>query len=423
MQPEDFLTESLNDARIARVLHAAVEAVDPARLVAQTLRGLTLAPHRRVFLLGLGKAAGAMTRAAAASLGRYEAALVITKHDLTLPFPRATVLQAGHPVPDSRSIAAGEAALHFVSQPRADDLLVCLISGGGSALATAPAQGLTLEDLQQLTSAAMASGAGIEEVNVLRRQLDALKGGGLAARTGAAVLSLILSDVLDDRLEAIASGPTASNPTGPQDALAVIRRFGMQVPPAVERVLRSQAPTKAAQPLERVTNIVIGNAALAATAALSQARREGFAVEALDFRVQGEARIVGAHMASELAAACVARERPFCMLAAGETTVTHAGVGKGGRNQELALAAVDTLGGVRDCLQISLATDGNDGPTDAAGAVASGASGRRAAEMGMLPNAYLERHDSYLFFDALRDLLKPGPTGTNVNDLILLAGL
>jgi len=423
MQPERFLAHSLQDRRIARVLNAAIEGVDPARLVARQLRDLSLPPHSRRFLLGLGKAAEAMTRAAADTLGSFEAALVITKHRSNEADPQTTVLEAGHPIPDRRSLAAGRAALSFVSKLQEDDLLVCLVSGGGSALATSPVAGVSLEDLQELTSAAMASGENIEEVNVLRRQLDQVKGGGLAGATKASIVSLILSDVIGDRLEAIASGPTAPNPTGPQEALAVLRKFNMRVPPSIERALRISAPGAVAPASNRVRNLIVGNSALAVSSALRQATREGFASEILDPQLQGEAQEVGRALAAKLAIACRTRARPFCMLAAGETTVTFTTRGTGGRNQELALAAVDILDGTGNCMLVSLATDGNDGPTDAAGAVVTGATRSRAAEFGMTAADYLYRHDAYPFFKALGDLLKAGHTGTNVNDLMLLVGL
>jgi len=423
MQPDRFLTHSLQDRRIASVLHAALEGVDPAALVSQHLGHLALPPHRRRFLFGLGKAAEKMTRSAADALGSFEAALVITKQRSGRARPRTTVLQAGHPVPDRRSLDAGHAALHFVSQLKEDDLLICLISGGGSALAAAPVPGVSLQDLQALTSAALSSGASIEDINVLRRQLDKVKGGGLLSRTKASVISLILSDVIGDRLEAIASGPTAPNPTGSEDALEILERFNIRVSASMERAIRVGKPDGSPPAFGRLRNLIVGNGALAVESAVRQANREGFAAEILDTRIEGEAQVIGRSLATRLALACGKMARPFCILAAGETTVRlGAQHGRGGRNQELALAAVDILAGISDCMLVSLATDGNDGPTDAAGAVVTGTSRSRAATLGMLAQEYLSRHDAYPFFDALEDLLKPGYTGTNVNDVMLLIG-
>lgn len=423
MQPEQFLTRGLQDMRIARVLSTALNAVDPASLVGQALRNVQLPPHRRCYLLGLGKAAESMTRSAARALGTYEAALVITKHRSLDPQPMTEILEAGHPIPDGRSLAAGRAALRFVGRLSSNDLLICLISGGGSALATAPVPGVTLEDLQALTKAALASGATIEDVNVLRRQLDEVKGGGLAAATNARIIGLILSDVMGDRLEAIASGPTTPNPTGAREAQEILKRFKMRVPASVETALRSARTGGSMVSGDRVINHVVGNAALAAASAAEQAQREGFLTQVLDSQLQGEARVVGMNLANKLAAECRTRSRPFCLLAAGETTVTLTTQGAGGRNQELALAAVDLLHGIHNCMLISLATDGNDGPTDAAGAVVTGTTRSRAADFGMLAADYLARHDAYPFFNALGDLLKPGYTGTNVNDLMIMFGL
>lgn len=423
MRPEQFLTRSLQDRRIARILQASIEAVDPALLVARQLRDVVLPTHSRRFLLGLGKAAEAMTGSAAEILGSFDGGLIITKHRSTEADPRMTVLEAGHPIPDHRSLAAGREAIRFVSGLQEDDLLLCLISGGGSALVTSPIAGISLQDLQALTSAALASGAEIQDINVLRRQLDQVKGGGLAAATKASVVSLILSDVIGDRLEAIASGPTAPNPTGSQEALGVLRKYRIRVPATIRTALESPKPSAATPVPGRVRNVIIGNGALALSGAVRQADREGIAALVLETRLQGEAQVVGRAMAVKLVQASRGRKRPFCMLASGETTVTLTGQGVGGRNQELVLAAVDILDGVENCALISLATDGNDGPTDAAGALATGASKSRAASCGMTASDHLARHAAYPFFDALGDLLKPGYTGTNVNDLILLVGL
>jgi hydroxypyruvate reductase len=439
MEPDRFMTYSLRDPRIARILAAALQAVEPGSLTRSCLNDLDLPPHRRCFLLGFGKASEAMTQAAADALEDVEAALVVTKRALrpdaglreeperpggggvsSIP---VTVIEAGHPVPDERSLVAGRAALDFVSQLNKDDLLVCLISGGGSALMTMPVAGLSLADLQALTDAALASGADIEEINVLRRQLDGLKGGGLASATDANVVGLILSDVVGDRLEAIASGPTTPDITSPDDAIAILRKHNIRPPAAVEAALRTTEPAVALAARDRVQNMIIGNRRTAVEAAKRQAESEGFRVEVLQTDLQGQAADVGAALASALRSNSRSRTRPFCAIAAGETTVTLDVRGVGGRNQELALAAVDPLDGLRDCLLVSLATDGEDGPTDAAGAVVTGNSRRRASEMGMQARDSLRRHDSNHFFQALHDLVKLGPTGTNVNDLMLLAGL
>ena len=441
MDASRFFTHSLRDPRVARILVAALDAVEPGAVVERYLTSNPLPLAGRVFALGLGKAAVPMTQA----LSRFTNlthTLVITKHASTLDpsttlktsFEPATIIESGHPVPDSRSQAAGEAALKFVSALREDDLLVCLISGGGSALMTAPT--VPLEDLQALTSALLACGARIDEINTLRRHLDRVKGGGIAKATKARVLSLILSDVVGSPLEAIASGPTVPDLTTKDDAIAIIRKYELSVPPSIHHALSSNPETpKSDDPIfSRVQNVIVGDNALAAEAALTQAQKEGFYTEYLGSDWQGEAREVGLELAKKLRVTTTSQSRPFCLIAGGETTVTlstrpstrppkigGSAQGKGGRNQELALAAVPQLAGL-DALLISLATDGEDGPTDAAGAVVNGETLQRAEALGLDVAGHLSRNDSYSFFERLDDLLKVGPTGTNVNDLIFLTG-
>ncbi len=440
---ETFRTDSLQDERILRILSAALEAVEPGAAVQRYLETQPLPHARRVFALGLGKAALPMAQALSRFTGLSHA-LIITKHASSPTDLPATVMESGHPLPDRRSVAAGQAALEFVSELTADDLLVCLISGGGSALMTAPP--VPLEDLQALTSALLACGAPIDEINTLRRHLDRVKGGRLAQATQAHVLSLILSDVVGNPLEAIASGPTAPDPTTKENALSVLEKVGLtpwqtkRLPQAQreesnlllgrsqERILSSllSAPEtpKPGDPLfARVQNVIVGDNALAVRAALEQAKKEGFWAINLGSEWQGEARKVGVELAHRLRSAAAESSSPFCMAAGGETTVTLYGHGKGGRNQELALAAVPELAGLEGALLIALATDGEDGPTDAAGAVVSGDTLQRAERLGLTAADHLSRNDAYPFFEALGDLLKIGPTGTNVNDLVLMLKL
>jgi hydroxypyruvate reductase len=436
MDGNRFRTDSLQDVRILRILSAALEAVDPFKAVQKYLPSL----NGRVFGMGIGKAAFPMMEALAARLP-LAGGLAVTKfapRDASGLYP---VIEGGHPIPDARSLHAGERVLEFVSSLKEDDTLVCLISGGGSALVTAPY--VPLEDLQTLTSLLLASGARIDEINTLRRQLDRVKGGGLARTTQAKIVSLILSDVIGNPLEAIASGPTAPDPTTREDALEILRKYELErkVPDSILKILL-RAPSSALDTLgfaagaaarhlrdgggsivDRVQNIIIGDNKLAAQAALKQAEQEGFQAEILTNELQGEARQAGRDLARRLRAASSTKNRPFCLIAGGETTVTLKGDGKGGRNQELALAAVDELAGLKDVILIALATDGDDGPTDAAGAVVTGESARRAESLGLDAASHLSRNDAYPFFGTLGDLLETGPTGTNVNDLIFLVGL
>ena len=380
-----------------------------------------------VYGLGIGKAAIPMMDALAQRTS-LSGGLAVTKFASGPGRRLYPVIESGHPIPDARSLHAGERVLEFVSSLRAEDTLVCLISGGGSALMTLPHEGITLDDIQSMTRALLACGARIDEINTIRRHLDRVKGGGLARATKARVVSLILSDVIGNPLEAIASGPTAPDPTTKADALAILRKYDIAkiVSNSILRTLDSGSllpnSRQQAVELQNVQNIIVGDNRLAARAAAQQAQLEGFHAEILANDLQGEARDVGVMLAGKLRAEISKDERPFCLIAGGETTVTLRGNGKGGRNQELALAAVNELAGLEDAMLISLATDGDDGLTDAAGAVATGESAQRAASLGLEAADYLSQNDSYPFFDALGDLLKTGPSGTNVNDLIFLVG-
>jgi hydroxypyruvate reductase len=281
---------------------------------------------------------------------------------------------------------------------------------------------IPLNELQELTWELLASGARIDEINTLRRHLDRVKGGGLArAAGGARILSLILSDVVGDRLEAIASGPTAPDPTTLEDVETVLHKYGLR-----DRISRAaqqamQETLKPGDPVfDRVENRIIANNETALRAAQAQARREGFAVELLDTALQGEASVVGVELASRLRQEVAHREGPFCLLAGGETTVTVRGYGKGGRNQEVALAAMPELAGLQDVLMLSLATDGQDGPTVAAGAVIDGESWGRANALGIDVDEALSANNSAPVFQALSDQLVTSATGTNVNDLVMM---
>jgi glycerate 2-kinase len=429
MDVNRFKTQSLQDARLLRILSAALEAVDPFKAVQKYLPIL----EGRVFGLGIGKAAIPMMDALIEQIP-LSGGLAVTKFASGVRRELYRVIEGGHPIPDARSLYAGEQVLEFVSGLSEDDTLVCLISGGGSALVTVPY--IPLEDLQTLTSLLLSSGARIDEINILRRQLDRIKGGGLARATKARIISLILSDVIGNPLEAIASGPTAPDPTTKEDALDILEKYSSLTPEtrrhrddlsSVSWCLRSSKTLETLKPdnpiFARVQNIIIGDNKLAAQAALKQAEYEGFHAEILTNELQGEARERGVELADKLRVSISSKPRPFCLIFGGESTVTMQGNGKGGRNQELALAAVNELRDVENVFLITLATDGDDGPTDAAGAVVTGDSARRAESLGLDPSDYLSRNDSYPFFQALGDLLMIGPTGTNVNDLVLLCAL
>jgi glycerate 2-kinase len=432
MNADRFLTHSLRDPRLTRILAAAIEAVEPGRIVRQHLGKTLLPTYERVFLLGIGKAAEPMTIAAAVFFENYNDALIITKQTLgkeegtfsSKVQEQIRVMEAGHPIPDVRSLVAGQAVLDFVSPLGENDLLVCLISGGGSALVAAPRDGLTLADVQSLTSSMLNAGATIDELNIIRRQLDHLKGGGLAGATKAKIISIILSDVIGDHLSTIASGLTVPNNTDGGKALSILKKYGIEN--RVSNLILKMIPQKGSTDnslFDRVQNVIVANNNSAAQAARQQAQTEGISSEIIDTNLQGEARMAGKQLAELLQSRTQLKQHPFCLISGGETTVTIHGNGKGGRNQELALAAVDILNNSQNAMLVSLATDGNDGPTDAAGAVVTGETYQRSERLGMKAADYLARNDAYPYFDALGDLLKPGYTGTNVNDLIFLFGL
>jgi len=423
MDTNRFTTHSLKDPRMLRILSAALKAVDPFVAVQKHLPKI----DARVFGLGIGKAAIPMLTALAEAIP-LSGALAISKHASTLNRNLFPILLGGHPIPDARSIHAGKRALEFVSSLKEEDTLVCLISGGGSALVTAPYAGITLEDMQSLTSLLISSGARIDEINTVRRHLDRVKGGGLARETNAKMISLILSDVIGNSLEAIASGPTAPDPTTRKDALMILMKHDIakRVSNSILQTLESGSllPDFQQQAVGlQNQNIIIGDNQLATRAAFDQAQREGIHAEILTNELQGEARGVGVILAKRLRDEISKRPRPFCLIAGGETTVIVNGNGKGGRNQELALAAVNELRDLHNVILIALATDGDDGPTDAAGAVATGESAGRAESLGLSAAGHLSRNDAYPFFDALGDLIKTGPSETNVNDLTFLFAL
>ena len=311
--------------------------------------------------------------------------------------------------------------------------MLAVISGGGSALLTLPWPGLDLGDLQNTTDLLLRAGATIVELNAVRKHLSQIKGGGLARLAGGArVASLILSDVVGDPLDVIASGPTVPDPTTFADAMTVLDRYGLRdrVPRAIRRHLESglrgqlpDTPKEGADLFSRVHNVIVGSNRLAAEAAVREAQTRGLNAWLLSTFVEGEAREV-AQVAAALAKELVNYDRPVprpaCLVWGGETTVTVRGQGKGGRNQELALAAALSMQDLPGVLLVALGTDGTDGPTDAAGAVSTGETVSRAAALGLDPFAYLADNDAYPFFDALGDLIRTGPTGTNVNDLLLL---
>lgn len=433
----------------AAVMSAALAAADPHAAVVRSLHcqdgrlevgqnTFHLADYQRVKVLAIGKAALAMTEGARCVLDDYlTGGLVVCKHlDPTAigQLPGCIVVTAGnHPIPGEDSLQAGRQVAELLAGGAETDLVLCLLSGGGSALVTWPQVGVSLADMQTLTRQLLACGAAIEEINCLRKHLDRIKGGGLARLAAPArLVTLVLSDVVGSPLDVIASGPTVADPTSFADALAILQKYGLteKVPQSVLQTLKSGAagnlpetPKAGDQVLEHAMTWLAGDNYQAAQAAVHKARELGFQTLLMSTWLQGEAREAGGMLAAILRQMALSGEplpRPACLIFGGETTVTLRGRGLGGRNQELALGAVRGLAGLPDVLLAALGTDGEDGPTDAAGAFVTGQTHSAAQQQGLSSAAFLAENDAYHYFDALQGLLHTGPTGTNVNDLTFL---
>jgi hydroxypyruvate reductase len=403
-------------------------------------RAYDIAPPRRVWVIAIGKAASPMARALERVLGRRLAGgIVVTKYGHGLPLDRLELIETGHPLPDRNGVEAAE-RIRRLAETRiaAGDLVLAPISGGGSALVAAPAAGITLQDKLASTELLLRSSATIQEINALRKHLSWLKGGGLArSLEPATVVSLILSDVVGDDLATIASGPLAPDPTTFRECLEILDRHGIagRVPSAVRRRLEAgsrgeiaETPKPGDPVFRRIQNVLVGNNGAACAAALREARRLGYRSLVLTSRLEGdtaEAARFHCAIAAEIALDGRPLRRPACVVSGGETTVKLEGNGKGGRNQEFALRCARPLARIPvPCLVCSLGTDGTDGPTDAAGAVADSRTLARSLDVapGLL-EAALENNDSYNFFARLGDLIITGPTRTNVVDLhVVLVG-
>ncbi|HZW08675.1 MAG TPA: DUF4147 domain-containing protein [Phycisphaerales bacterium] len=409
----------------ARIVAASLAAAHPGALLRRFADAL---PRGTATVLAVGKAAGAMAAAYVELLGPPSQGLLVAPDGASTPRGFAH-LPADHPVPTERNTLAARRILDAAGASGMHDSLVVLLSGGASAMLCLPRPPLTLSELAAVTDALLRAGAPIEELNAVRKHCEVLKGGGLAAACPARrIVSFILSDVLGDRLDVIGSGPTAPDPTTFTDALTVLRRRGLldTVPAVTEHLRRGAAGAepetiKHDDPLwSRVENIVIGNNRLALDAACAEAQRFDYVVSQRRDAVQGEAADVGrslARWAKGLRAGNVGRA---CIAWGGETTVTvGSSPGRGGRSQELALAAALQLDGTTGITIMTLATDGRDGPTDAAGAIVDGDTARRIRAAGIDPAASLRHHDSYPALAAAGALLRTGPTCTNVNDIML----
>ena len=432
----------------ARIWSAALRAVDPESAVRTHVkrkgsrfiaggRSFDLDEIERVWILGAGKAAAPMGRALEKILGKYlTGGILVTKYGHGSPLKKLEVIEAGHPLPDSQGLLAGERIAGLAgSQIGPRDLVVCLLSGGGSALLVSPAAGITLEDKLACTDVLLRAGANIRELNAIRKHLSNLKGGGLARllrRTP--VISLILSDVVGDALDTIASGPLVPDPTTFRECLDILERLGVtdQVPPAVRlRLEAGQAGDVAETPKpgDKVFRLkdsaIVGSNTRACTAAAALARRLGYHTMVLTTRLEGdtgEAAAFHLSIAHEIVAHGRPVRRPACLLSGGETTVKVTGTGMGGRNQEFAMRCTAGLAHLpAPCLVASLGTDGTDGPTDAAGAMADNSTLARSLKFGArFLDQSIRNNNSYEFFKKLGDIIVTGPTRTNVMDLHLV---
>ena len=422
------------EARLRRlalaIFKAALRAANPAEGVAGRLAREDLTRYRHIYVVGAGKAGAAMARAAERVLGRPIArGLVNVKYGHVAPLRRIELNECGHPVPDQRGVEGAQRIAEIASSAGLDDLVLCLISGGASALLPLPADPVTLDEKQEVTKLLLACGASIHEINAVRKHISRIKGGQLARLAWPArVLSLLLSDVIGDDPDVIGSGPTAPDASTFASARAILEKYGIfhRVPASVrertESGVRSEipeTPKRGERIFTRVRNVVIGSNRLAVDAAAARARQLGFRTLVLSTFVEGETREIArmhAAIAKEIVHAGRPLKPPACIITGGETTVTLRGDGLGGRNQEFALSAAIDIAGLANVVVLSAGTDGSDGPTDAAGAIADG---RTLARNPRAPE-FLARNDSYRYFESLGDLIVTGPTHTNVMDVRLI---
>ncbi len=417
------MATTMQSALLRRMFDAAVASAQPALCVPPQLPSREELGRGRLVVIGAGKASAAMARAVEDAWDGPLAGFVITRYGYNVPCQRIEIVEAAHPVPDAAGLAAAQRMMAFVQGLSADDVVLCLISGGGSSLMPLPIDGLTLEHKQAVNRALLASGATISEMNCVRRHLSAIKGGRLAAACHTArVITLLLSDVPGDHPVDIASGPTVADPTTCADALAIVDRYRIDLPPEVRAVLtsgrgESVKPGDARLARNEVRMIATPQMALEAAARVAEAA--GYRAHILGDAIEGEARDVGKVLAA-MALQVAERGQPFTapcvLLSGGETTVTVRGNGRGGRNVECLLSLAATLGGHARIHALMGDTDGVDGMEEIAGAVAGPDTLARAWALGMPVLEYLANNDGHTYFGALGDAVITGPTLTNVND-------
>jgi len=433
---------------VLHAMNAALAAADPGRIIRKHLKlnGSTLhverlqfplKDYRRVFVIGGGKASGYMAEEVEKLLGNWITRGLVIIPDYLRARPRGRRIkyhQATHPIPTRKGMEGVLAMLRLVENISRDDLVIVVLSGGGSALMPLPVRGIGLNDEARVTSLLLKSGANINEINNVRKHLSQVKGGRLAARLyPATVLTLIISDVVGDKIDAIASGPTAPDPTTYHDAENILKKYDLwsQIPENARRVVTSglsgslpETPKRKNKVFRRVHNVIVGNNRASCLAAASAMTKAGYKTQVLSLQITGEASEAGLIFGSivrDIRENSLPFAPPAAFVVGGETTVTARGKGKGGRNQELALAAAVKIRGSEEVVVGSFATDGIEGRTDAAGAVADGSTINRGLKLGMDPEEFLRTNDSYHYFSRLKDLVITGPTGTNVNDIMIVA--
>jgi len=427
------------------MFNRALKAVDPVEAVKSHVKlegedltvnekHYSLRDYGHVYVIGGGKAGASMGSALETILGeRITKGIINVKYGHFSELKRITLNEVGHPIPDEKGVSGAEEIIGLLELLGEKDLVICLISGGGSALLPSPVDGISLQDKQEMTNLLLECGATINEINAIRKHISKLKGGGLARLTyPSTLIALMLSDVVGDPLDVIASGPTVPDMSTFGDCMAILKKYRLleRTPKSIiDRIQRGirgeiEETPKPGNPIfGKTQNVIIGSNIIAVKAAEQEAQQLGYNPLVLSTFIEGETREVArvhAAIAKEILKTNHPTERPACIISGGETTVTIRGKGLGGRNQEFVLASAIDIQGWKDVVVLSGGTDGTDGPTDAAGAIADGDTIRRAQDLDLDAVAYLDNNDSYHFFEKLGDLIITGPTNTNVMDLRLI---
>ncbi|MGB7574022.1 MAG: glycerate kinase [Thermodesulfobacteriota bacterium] len=432
------------------IFSKALSAVDPSKILKERIRIerdrlsikmqgdsekiFDLKAFHKIVLVGTGKASSSMARAIEELFGdRMTKGVITTKYGHLLPLKQTQTIEAGHPIPDRKGYEGARKIQRLLKESGPNDLVIFLLSGGGSALLPFPADGIELKEKQEATQLLLDSGADIKEINTVRKHISWMKGGWVAKWAyPSTIIALILSDVVGDQLDVIGSGPTVPDPSTFEEAWEILKKYGLlnEIAPSIRKHLQSgregkveETPKPGEAAFEKVSNILIGSNILALREAKKEAESLGFNTLILSSSIEGETREASRFhtaLAKEVISSGNPIPRPACILSGGETTVTIKGKGLGGRNQEFVLAGALEISGVEKVILLSGGTDGTDGPTDASGALADHTTVHRAKTMGLNPKAHLENNDAYPFFQKLGDLLITGPTHTNVMDVRII---